>query len=661
MPGFSKVLIANRAEIACRVIRSTQALGYRAVAVYSEADALAPHVALADEAVCIGPAPASESYLAIDRILEACKRTGADALHPGYGFLSENPALVEACQAAGVCFIGPSANAMRLMGDKALAKQRMIEAGVPTAPAYLGGDQSLARLTQEAERIGYPLLVKATAGGGGRGIRVVHAASELKEALLGAQQEAQSAFGDPKVLLERFIERGRHVEVQVFADNHGQAVYLGDRDCSAQRRRQKLIEEAPAPGLSDALRAHMGESAVRAALSIAYSGAGTLEFMLDRQGGYHFLEMNTRLQVEHPVTELVTGLDLVALQLRIAAGEPLPFSQADVKLHGHAIEARWYAEDPYAGFQPQTGKVSRFFTEHALQQPGVRIDAGVKAGSEVTPHYDALLAKVMAHGATRAEATRKLIRSLEDAALFGLTTNARFLLELLRTPEFERAELTTSTLEQWTEQHAPLCQAPAIPEEAWALACALLLEGRGSAFRSAGDARFTLTLSCRSERRTLHVTQLSDGLDIQVAQQLTRLRGFRRTDTQALCSVQIDGLRKRYLALVHEGRALIAIAGQCLEISEPPVLEPKHKASDACDPGQVLAPLAGRIARIQLQPGAAVEAGDSVCIIEAMKMETRVTAAASGKIRELHVKAGDQVSAGELLLSIELLQTQEST
>jgi geranyl-CoA carboxylase alpha subunit len=640
-----KVLIANRAEIACRVIRSARALGYRTVAVYSSADAAAPHVQQADEAICIGPGPAAESYLSIERIIAACRQTGADALHPGYGFLSENPALVEACVAAGITFIGPPAEAMRLMGDKALAKQRMIDAGVPTAPAYLGSDQALPKLAQEAERIGFPLLIKATAGGGGRGIRVVRAAHELQEAVLGAQQEAESAFGDAKLLLERLIEQGRHVEVQVFADAHGHAVYLGDRDCTAQRRRQKVLEEAPAPGLSDALRARMGESAVQAALSIGYTGAGTVEFMLDREHNYHFLEMNTRLQVEHPVTELVTGLDLVALQLRIAEGEPLPLTQADVVLRGHAIEARLYAEDPYAGFQPQSGRITHFFSDQALQQPDVRIDAGIAAGSEVTPFYDAMIAKVMAHGATRAEAIRKLVRALEDAPLFGLTSNASFLSALLCTEEFQEATLHTTTLDQWAESGAALFQRPAVPEHAWALAAALLLEGRGDGFRSAHEASYTITLSCRGERRSLRVTQLAHGWNIAGSE----LCAWQRAGVRF--SVSLGGVRRGYLGLEHDGRALLAVEGQALCFEEPALLENKGQATD---PSQVLAPLAGRIARIALQLGASVVAGDTLCVVEAMKMETRVLAAGSGKVRELYVKPGDQVSAGQLLVSVDL-------
>ena len=654
MPRIHKILIANRGEIACRVIRTAHALGYRSVAVYSAVDAAAPHVALADEAVAIGPAPAVESYLRIDRLLEAAAKSGADAVHPGYGFLSENPLFAGACADAGLTFIGPSAAAMRAMGDKALAKQRMIEAGVPTAPAYFGADQTAERLTREAARIGYPLLIKATAGGGGRGIRTISEPRELLPAIESARREAESAFGDGTLMLEKRIEHGRHVEVQVFADAHSNAVYLGDRDCSAQRRRQKLIEEAPAPGLSDALRQKMGENAVQAALSIGYTGAGTVEFMLDREHGYHFLEMNTRLQVEHPVTEAVTGLDLVAWQILIAEGGKLPLTQAEVQLHGHAIEARLYAEDPYAGFAPQTGRVTRFVVSEALSQPGVRIDSGIADGSDVTPYYDAMLAKLIVHGATREEATRKLIRALEDAPLFGLTTNARFLVELLRTRELERAELVTTTLDSWLEQGAALFQAPAIPAAAWALACALLLDGRGDGYRNSGHASFEVELACRSERRRLRVTQRSAALEVQVGETLVRVQHLRRSGER--CTAELDGLRKRFFGFVQDGRVQLALEGLQLTLSEPSPLETRTAAQD---PSRVLAPLAGRIARVALEAGAAVEEGTPVMVIEAMKMETRVLAAGSGRLRQLHCALGDQVSAGDLLASIEL--TKEST
>jgi len=452
------------------------------------------------------------------------------------------------------------------------------------------------------------------------------------------------------------IEHGRHVEVQIFADAHGHAVYLGDRDCTTQRRRQKVIEEAPAPGLSSELRAKMGQSAVAAALAIGYTGAGTVEFMLDRDHGFHFLEMNTRLQVEHPVTELVTGLDLVALQIRIAEGKPLPLSQQAVQLRGHAMEARLYAEDPYDAFKPQTGRISHFLSQHALRQPGVRIDSGVRTGDEVSPHYDGMLAKVMAHGETRDEALRKLVRALQDAPLFGVTTNASFLLSLLRSPELERAELTTSTLDTWAEQDAPLLRRPGIPEEAWALACALLIEGRGDGFRSTGESGFSLTLSCRSERRTLRVTYALHGINVHrldAEAPVTHLRDLTREADW--CCVQVDGVFKRRVALVHEGAALIAMDGQCLKFTEPALFAPRLAAAD---PSQVLAPLAGKVARVMVQPGAQVEAGDCVCVIEAMKMETRVVAAASGSLRALHAQAGDQVSAGELLASLTIAQEQ---
>ena len=412
---FNKILIANRGEIACRVIRTARNLGYRTVAVYSDADRDAPHVTLADEAVHIGASPAAESYLRFDAILDACRKTGADALHPGYGFLSENAAFAQACVDAGVVFIGPPASAITAMGDKALAKKRMLEAGVPCAPGYLGADQSDAVLTAEAKKMGYPLLVKAVAGGGGRGMRLVRSDAELQQGLEGARREATSAFGDGTLMLERLIDNGRHIEIQVFADAHGNAVYLGERDCTAQRRRQKVIEEAPSPVVSPAMRESMGKDAVAAALAVGYRGAGTVEFIVDDKLNHYFLEMNTRLQVEHPVTEMITGYDLVEWQLRVAAGDVLPAKQADITLTGHAIEARLYVEDPYTGFTPQTGTVLWWQPQRALHAPlaapgvghGVRMDDGIRQGSVVSPFYDPMVAKIIVHGRDRDDAIRR--------------------------------------------------------------------------------------------------------------------------------------------------------------------------------------------------------------------------------------------------------------
>ena len=409
--AFSKILIANRGEIACRVMRTARDLGYRTVAVYSDADADALHVREADEAVRIGPPPVSESYLDARAIIEAAKRVGADAVHPGYGFLSENDGFASACQDAGLVFIGPTPDAIRAMGNKAAAKRLMIEAGVPCVPGYQGADQSDATLAAEAQRIGCPIMVKAAAGGGGRGMRLVTRLEDFADAVSTARSEAQNAFGSGELILEKAVVDARHVEVQVFGDAHGHVIHLGERDCSAQRRHQKVIEEAPSPAVSPALREKMGAAAVAAAKAISYRGAGTVEFLLGADGEFYFLEMNTRLQVEHPVTEEITGLDLVEWQLRVAAGEPLPLKQEDVRLDGHAIEVRLYAESPEKNFLPQSGTV---FEWRPAEGKGVRVDHGIRSGQEISPFYDPMIAKVIAHGRTREEARRRLVRALRS-------------------------------------------------------------------------------------------------------------------------------------------------------------------------------------------------------------------------------------------------------
>jgi len=646
MPRFSKLLVANRGEIACRVLRTARDMGYQTVAVFSEADRQAPFLTLADEAVCIGAAPPSQSYLNVSAILEAARKTGADALHPGYGFLSENADFARSCQNAGIVFVGPPADAIFAMGDKARAKQRMQEAGVPTVPGFWG-DASPRQLAVEADRIGYPLLVKATAGGGGRGIRVVHHASELNDALADARSEAVNAFGDGSLMLERFVTRGRHVEIQVIADEHGNAVYLGERDCTAQRRRQKVIEEAPSPIVTPALRESMGRAAVAAALAVGYRGAGTVELIVGQGLDYYFLEMNTRLQVEHPVTELITGLDLVRLQLLVAEGQPLPLTQAEVTLSGHAIEARLYAEDPYAGFAPQTGSVLRFPVERALQQPSIRIDSGVEAGSQITPHYDAMLAKVIAHGATREEAARRLCRALSDSPLYGLRSNAAFLIDLLRSPEFLGAELHTSLLDQWVDTNHPILQARVPGDEAWLLA-ALVASGIGpSVLRSLSARTFELSLCCQGHTQRMRVTRDGPRLQIQLAERSLAIE-LLTADAHTL-RYSFEGIVRTVDYLTLGSSVQLAMHGHVFVFDEPSALQTERAL---VDPRVVLAPLAGGLVSVRVAAGDQVRAGDVLAVIEAMKMETRIIARMDAQVSSVVRKAGDQVEAGERLMQL---------
>lgn len=444
MPGFSKILVANRGEIACRILRTAAAQGYATVAVYSDADADAPHVGLADEAVALGDPEPAASYLSIDRIVAAAQATGADALHPGYGFLSENPRLAEACADAGIAFIGPSAEAIRVMGDKAVAKRRMIAAGVPCVPGYQGEDQADASFAAAAAQIGFPVMVKAASGGGGRGMRRVEAAEGLAAALASARGEARSAFGDGTLLLEKAIDGARHVEIQVFGDSHGAVVHLGERDCSVQRRHQKVVEEAPAPGMDQALRDAMGAAAVTAARAITYCGAGTVEFLLAPDGAFFFLEMNTRLQVEHPITEAITGIDLVRLQIQIASGSPLGLTQKDITFTGHAIECRITAEDPVT-FQPRPGKVTNYHVPGGL---GVRVDSALYAGYPVPPHYDSLIAKLVVHGSSRNECLLRLRRSLDEFVIEGLPTTIPLHQRLMADPDFINGDYDIRWLER---------------------------------------------------------------------------------------------------------------------------------------------------------------------------------------------------------------------
>ena len=641
-------------------MRTARTLGYRTVAVFSNADAGAPHVLQADEAVHFGPPAAAESYLNIPALLAAARATGADALHPGYGFLSERAEFAQACLDAGLVFIGPPASAIAAMGHKADAKRRMLAAGVPCAPGYGGESQDEATLMTEALALGFPLLVKAVAGGGGRGMRLVQRADELAAALAGARRESQSAFGDGALMLERLITGGRHIEIQVFADQHGNAVHLGERDCSAQRRRQKVIEEAPSPIVNAELRERMGRDAVAAALAVGYMGAGTVEFIVDAAMNHYFLEMNTRLQVEHPVTECITGLDLVEWQLRVAAGQPLPLRQDQIRFAGHAIEARLYAEDPYDGFKPQTGRILHWQPDAALH-PGVRIDHGIRQGGEVTPWYDAMVAKLIVHGQDRPDAIRRLRAALADAPLLGPVNNGRFLHDLLGHPSFADAALHTTLIDDWAAAGEPLLQRP-VPEDAvWLMATAtraLALERAGlgdgsarSALRPAGLASWRLTLHCQGDTRTLGVTP--DGQTVQVT-----MTG----QTHTLRLLQRDGARLRIehagvqrILLHHDDGLRLHLVWQAATFvfTEPRAWSGSEQAVDA---RRVLAPVAGTVAQVAVQPGDTVAEGQPLVCIEAMKMELWQHASATGTVAAVHVAARDSVAAGAMLIELALTE-----
>jgi len=662
---FSKILIANRGEIACRVIRTARALGYRTVAVYSDADAQAPHVALADESVRIGPAPATESYLSIDALLQAARLTGADAVHPGYGFLSERADFAQACTGAGLVFIGPPAAAITAMGDKAVAKRRMVEAGVPCAPGYLGEDQSDECLLREATRLQAPLLVKAVNGGGGRGMRLVRDLAEVPEALAGARREATSAFGDGTLMLERLIEGGRHIEIQVFADAHGNAVHLGERDCTAQRRRQKVIEEAPSPIVSPQMRAQMGHDAVAAALAVGYQGAGTVEFIVDSENRHYFLEMNTRLQVEHPVTECVTGLDLVEWQLRVAAGEPLPLQQQDIQLNGHAIEVRLYAEDPYNGFAPQTGPVQFWRPERALAGRergqcafgGVRIDAGIQEGGEISPWYDPMVAKLIAHGRDRKDAIRRLMATLEDSPLLGVRSNARFLRDLLDHPDFRAARMHTTTIDQWVQDGEPLLQAPLAGAHTWALAAAALVAQTSGAWRPDSVAAWSTTLSLQGTTESQAARIRPHGA--QVAVELASGEAF---DFEHIAwqdhhlHYRQGGVQRQALCLLQGGRVTLALGAAVFVFEEK---SPFPQTEQTLDPRQLRSPVAGTVCAISVAVGNLVKAGQPLVCVEAMKMEMWLSARADGTVTALHAALKGSVAAGSVLAELEL--TKEET
>ena len=656
--AIEKILIANRGEIACRVMRTATQLGIRTVAVYSEADAGAPHVNMADEAVLIGPGPVGQSYLVAEKILDAAKQTGADAIHPGYGFLSENADFADAVEKAGLVFIGPTAQSIDLMGNKAAAKRRMIEANVPCVPGYEGEDQSDEVLLAEGAKIGFPIMVKAAAGGGGRGMRLVDSADGLAAAISTARSEAENAFGSGELILEKAIVKPRHVEIQVFADSHGNTIHLGERDCSVQRRHQKVIEEAPCPVMTDDLRAAMGQAAVDAAASINYRGAGTVEFLLDSSGEFYFLEMNTRLQVEHPVTEEVTGLDLVALQIKVAEGDTLGLTQDDVTLSGHSIEVRLYAEDPAKGFLPSTGTIACF--EH-FDQDGVRYDTGIVGGQEISPFYDPMIAKLITTGPTREAARKKMVEALTRTALFGPRTNRDFLIACLKNDKFAEGDFSTAFIaEQFSE--ADLANKPADNTVLALLAVRHFLIDRKRAmgktlgmplglanFGTNESLRTAYKLAVGEEETFIAVkTKSADAYQVQIGD--TEIALTLRAEDGLVAVLEIDG--RQYVTQAYlDGATLFAtIDGDSFTASN--VLMRNAANEDAGDGSKIIAPMHGRVVEVFVAAGDAVSAGDRLAIVEAMKMQHEILAAIDGTVEEVLVAADAQVAADDLMIAL---------
>ncbi|PPV05579.1 biotin carboxylase [Xanthomonas bromi] len=654
---FDRILIANRGEIACRVIATCRTLGIATVAVYSDADRDARHVRLADEAVHIGASPAQQSYLRGEVILKAAHATGAQAIHPGYGFLSENAAFAEACVDAGIVFIGPPAAAIRAMGDKSAAKALMQRAGVPLTPGYHGDEQAPAFLRAQADAIGYPVLIKASAGGGGKGMRRVDASAAFEEALASCQREAQSAFGNAHVLVEKYVERPRHIEIQVFGDTHGEVVYLFERDCSVQRRHQKVLEEAPAPGMSEARRAAMGKAAVDAAQAVGYVGAGTVEFIAGPNGDFYFMEMNTRLQVEHPVTELITGTDLVEWQLRVAAGARLPRRQHELRIHGHALEARLYAEDAERGFLPSTG------TLRQLQMPvasaHVRVDAGVEQGDTISPYYDPMIAKLIVWDTDRPAALARMRAALAQFHAVGVTTNSAFLSRLIATESFASANLDTALIER---EHAVLFPEARSPDSAWWCLAAVLVADTVPAadvdpadphspwqqqdgWRIGAHAAQRIILEANTERRQFEVRPDADGWQVTSAGETHTLR-YHLHDTGV--RVQMDGRQWRAQAL-RDG-SLLTLTGATQRAAfrhHDALVEADRPAQDS---GGLTAPMPGRIVSLPATVGQPVTRGQALVVLEAMKMEHTLHAPSDGTVQGYLVAEGDLVSDGAALV-----------
>ena len=662
---FTKILIANRGEIACRVIKTARRMGIRTVAVYSEADANARHVRLADEAVLLGPAAARESYLVAGKIVDACKRTGAQAVHPGYGFLSENADFAEALAANGIAFIGPPASAIRAMGSKSEAKKLMGAAKVPLTPGYHGNDQTPALLHLAANRIGYPVLIKAAAGGGGKGMRLVGKTEDFADALASCKREAISSFGEEHVLIEKYITKPRHIEIQVFADTQGNCVYLFERDCSVQRRHQKVLEEAPAPSMPEERRRQMGEAAVAAAKAVGYVGAGTVEFIANQDGTFYFMEMNTRLQVEHPVTEMITGQDLVEWQLRVAAGQPLPLKQEQLQIRGHALEARIYAEDAGKGFLPSTGKLIRLRVP--TESLNVRVDTGVEEGDEITPFYDPMIAKLIVWDEHRDAALARMRKALADYQVAGVTTNIDFLSRLVACPAFAGADLDTGLIERQQDFLFPPVQA--VPRDALLVATVgeLLWEQHVArqAAENSGDpwspwhARDGWRMNLSSARtisfkdgETLvdaHVRYRRDQWEITLGGQSTAARG-KKLDGDRL-AVELDDRRLIASVVAVDDKRSVFLQGSTYTLLRE---DPLHRV-DAGDShgGGLTAPMPGKVVALLAQPGQRVEAGTPLLILEAMKMEHTITAPAAGTVKSYCYAAGEQVADGAALVEFE--------
>ena len=645
--AFSKVLVANRGEIAVRVMQTAKEMGYKTVAVYSEADQYARHVQVADEAVFIGESKVSESYLSITKIIEACKKTGADAVHPGYGFLSENTDFAQACIDNNITFIGPTALAIELMGSKRLSKIAMIQAGVPCVPGYEGDQQDIDFIAEQARKVGFPLMVKASAGGGGRGMRLVHQDADLLEALKTARSEAENAFGSGELIIEKAVIAPRHVELQVFGDTHGNYVHLFERDCSIQRRHQKVVEEAPCPVMTPELRQRMGEAAVAAAKSCDYVGAGTVEFLLDASGEFYFLEMNTRLQVEHPVTEMVTGLDLVEWQLRVANGEKLPLQQSELTLNGHAIEVRLYAEDPRLDFLPQTGKILRW---KPVESKNVRIDHGMLAQGEISPFYDPMVAKVIAYGETRTDAIRSLARAVEESVLLGVNSNKEFLVNLLRHPIVVKGDTNTAFIQEHFQEDLSLNK-QSLNLESLALVASLFTNASTQSSWNTGIS-LSLPLKLRYDEQKIDLIVKRDGslVTVEVCGETQSIDLLDQTTEQLI--YVINGVRRKIDYAIEANVVYLDSANGNVAVENITYLPPE--IAEVAGDGKIRAPMDGSIINVMVNAGDTVSKGQTLLILEAMKIQQQIKSDVDGIVGEIVGQVGQQVKKRQILLNVDI-------